>query len=219
MLGKIIIAEKNVDYYDPNKENLLDKLSIRTPEYIGNGKKTIALLDCGCKTSIIKNVTERDVKILRLPWDWDISGEKVDGLLISSGPGDPQTCTAIVEQVKKAMTIEMPVFGICLGHQIMGIAAGADTYKLKYGHRSQNQPVIKTGTNKCFVTSQNHGFAVDNTTLPKDWNPLFTNLNDKTNEGIIHESGRFFSVQFHPEAAPGPYDTTFLFDDFLKMIK
>jgi len=117
------------------------------------------------------------------------------------------------------MAKDLPTLGICLGHQVMAIAAGADTYKLKYGHRSQNQPVIQTGTNKCFITSQNHGFAVDNKTLPSDWKPLFNNLNDDTNEGLIHESGRFFSVQFHPEAAPGPYDTTFLFDDFLKMIK
>ena len=219
MLGKIIIAEKDTDYYDPNKENLLDKTSIGSPQYYGSGDKTIAILDCGCKTSIIKNMTERCVKVLRLPWDWDVSNEKVDGLLISSGPGDPQTCTGIIEQVKQSMARELPILGICLGHQVMAIAAGADTYKLKYGHRSQNQPVIKSGTKQCFITSQNHGFAVDNNNMPKDWNPLFTNLNDGTNEGIVHESGRFFSVQFHPEAAPGPYDTTFLFDDFIKMLK
>jgi carbamoyl-phosphate synthase small subunit len=219
MLGKIIIADKDVDYYDPNSENLLHKISIESPQYFGEGNKTIALLDCGCKTSIIKNVSERGVRVLRLPWNWDIGSEKVDGLLISSGPGDPQTCMAIVDQIKNSIAVEMPVFGICLGHQVMAIAAGAETYKLKYGHRSQNQPVLKTGTKKCFVTSQNHGFAVNDQALPKDWQPLFTNLNDGTNEGLIHKSGRFFSVQFHPEAAPGPYDTTFLFDDFLKMVK
>ncbi len=219
MLGKIVVAENDVDYYDPNKENLLDRISIKSPQYYGEGDKTIAILDCGCKESIIKNITERGVKVLRLPWNWDISAEKVDGLLISSGPGDPQLCTEIVDQVKQTMAKELPVLGICLGHQIMAIATSADTYKLKYGHRSQNQPVIQSETNKCFITSQNHGFAVDNSTLPKDWKPLFKNLNDDTNEGIIHESGRFFSVQFHPEAAPGPYDTTFLFDDFIKMVK
>ncbi|KAA3615738.1 MAG: carbamoyl-phosphate synthase (glutamine-hydrolyzing) small subunit [Calditrichaeota bacterium] len=219
MLGKIVIGENDVNYYDPNKENLLDRISIESPQYYGEGNKTIALLDCGCKESILKNVTEHGVRVLRLPWNWDVSSEKVDGLLISSGPGDPQNCTEIVNQIKQAISKELPTFGICLGHQVMAIAAGANTYKLKYGHRSQNQPVIKTGTNKCFITSQNHGFAVDNESLPKDWKPLFTNLNDETNEGLIHESGRFFSVQFHPEAAPGPYDTTFLFNDFLKMVK
>jgi len=219
MLGKIVVAEQDVDYYDPNKENLLEKISVELPHYYGDGDKTIAILNCGCKTSIIDNITNQDVKVLLLPWHWDVSAEKVDGLLISSGPGDPQTCTGIVDQIKQAMAKDLPTLGICLGHQVMAIAAGADTYKLKYGHRSQNQPVIQTGTNKCFITSQNHGFAVDNKTLPSDWKPLFNNLNDDTNEGLIHESGRFFSVQFHPEAAPGPYDTTFLFDDFLKMIK
>ena len=152
MLGKIVVAEQDVGYYDPNKENLLDKISIKSPQYFGDGDKIVALLDCGCKTSIIKNITELGVKVLHLPWDWDVSSEKVDGLLISSGPGDPQTCTGIVEQVKQTMAKELPVLGICLGHQIMAIAAGANTYKLKYGHRSQNQPVIQSGSKKCFIT-------------------------------------------------------------------
>ncbi len=219
MLGKIVVADADVDYYDPNKENLLNKISIESPQYYGDGDKTIAILDCGCKTSIIDNITEHGIKVLRLPWNWDVSSEKVDGLLISSGPGDPQTCTGIIDQVKQTMARELPILGICLGHQLMAIAAGADTYKLKYGHRSQNQPVIQSATKKCFITSQNHGFAVEGKNMPVGWKPLFTNLNDDTNEGIIHESGRFFSVQFHPEAAPGPYDTTFLFDDFIKMVK
>ena len=219
MLGKIIIDDKDVEYYDPNRENLLDKISITKPEKYGEGQKTIALLDCGCKTSIISNLTERNLNVIRLPWDWDVSSEKVDGLVISSGPGDPETCTGILKHVQHVMKKEMPVMGICLGHQLIAIAAGAKTYKLKYGHRSQNQPVIQTDTKHCFITSQNHGFAVDAKTLPEDWLPLFTNLNDNTNEGIIHKSGRFFSTQFHPEASPGPYDTTHLFDKFLGMLK
>lgn len=219
MLAKIIIDDKDVDFYDPNKENLLDSVTIKEPIEYCDGSKTIALLDCGCKTSIATNISRRGFKVKRLPWNWDLSGEKFDGLLISSGPGDPQNCKAAIDQINKVMKKDIPTFGICLGHQLMGICAGADTYKLKYGHRSQNQPVMQSEGNHCFVTSQNHGFAVDDTTLSKEWKPLFTNLNDKTNEGIIHESGRFFSVQFHPEASPGPYDTTFLFNKFLGMIK
>lgn len=219
MLAKIIIDDNDVEFYDPNKENLLNSVSISEPKTIGSGSKTIALLDCGCKTSIANNVAKRGYKVKLLPWNWDLSSEKFDGLLISSGPGDPQNCRDIIEQINNVILKDIPTFGICLGHQLMSICAGADTYKLKYGHRSQNQPVIQADGNHCFVTSQNHGFAVNDKTLSQGWKPLFTNLNDQTNEGIIHESGRFFSVQFHPEASPGPYDTTFLFDKFLGLIK
>jgi carbamoyl-phosphate synthase small subunit len=219
MLAKIIIDDNDVEFYDPNNENLLDKVSITEPYVSGEGKKTIALLDCGCKNSIANNIINRGVKVIRLPWDWDLSNEKFDGLLISSGPGDPQNCKQVIAQINAVIKKDIPVFGICLGHQLMGICSGADTFKLKYGHRSQNQPVIRNDGNHCYVTSQNHGFAVDDKTLSGDWKPFFTNLNDKTNEGIIHSSGRFFSVQFHPEASPGPYDTTFLFDKFLGLIK
>lgn len=219
MLAKIVIDNKDVEYYDPNNENLLNSVSIEKPEILGSGSKTIALLDCGCKNSIANNVIERGFKVKRLPWDWDLGGEIFDGLLISSGPGDPQSCKEVINQISTVIKKDIPVFGICLGHQLMSICAGAETYKLKYGHRSQNQPVIQFGEKRCFVTSQNHGFAVDVKTLAEDWKPFFTNLNDNTNEGIIHESGRFFSVQFHPEASPGPYDTTFLFDKFLGLIK
>lgn len=219
MLGKIIIDDKDIDYYDPNKENLMDKVSIQKPQQYGRGNKTIALLDCGCKTSILTNLSQRDLKVLRLPWNWDVSSEKIDGLVISSGPGDPQTCTGIVSQVKHVMQKEIPLMGICLGHQVIAIASGAKTYKLKYGHRSQNQPVIQNNSKHCYITSQNHGFAVDDDSLTGEWLPYYKNLNDNTNEGIIHKSGRAFSVQFHPEASPGPYDTTHLFDKFLGMLK
>ncbi|MCB9059112.1 MAG: glutamine-hydrolyzing carbamoyl-phosphate synthase small subunit [Calditrichae bacterium] len=219
MLGKIIVNDQDVDYYDPNTENLMDLVSIKEPQEYGQGSKTIGLLDCGCKTSILTNLSQRSVKVIRLPWNWDVSNEKFDGIVISSGPGDPQTCTDIISHVTKVLQKETPLMGICLGHQVIALASGAKTYKLKYGHRSQNQPVIQHDSKHCYVTSQNHGFAVNNDSLSDDWLPFFNNLNDKTNEGIIHKSGRAFSVQFHPEASPGPYDTTHLFDKFLGLLK
>lgn len=142
-----------------------------------------------------------------------------DGILVSNGPGDPKMCTATISNMRRAIEYERTIFGICLGNQLLALAAGADTYKLKYGHRGQNQPAYIVGTKKCFITSQNHGFAVNESTLPAGWEPWMRNANDDTNEGIRHKSGRFFSVQFHPEANPGPKDTAFLFDDFLKGLK
>jgi carbamoyl-phosphate synthase small subunit len=152
--------------------------------------------------------------VLRVPWDHDLSGEKIDGVMISNGPGDPTFADKTVEQIRAILSRGTPTFGVCLGNQLLALAIGAKTYKLKYGHRGQNQPAIEIGTNRCFMTSQNHGFAVDEATLPAGWKPWFRNLNDQTNEGIRHESGRFASVQFHPEASPGPVDTAYLFDEF-----
>ena len=139
-------------------------------------------------------------------------------MFISNGPGDPDTCGITVKHIREAMKKEKPIFGICMGNQLLAKAGGANTYKLKYGHRSHNQPVRLVGTEKCFITSQNHGFAVDNNTLNDEWTPLFVNMNDGTNEGIQHKNKPFFSVQFHPEAASGPTDTEFLFDRFIEMI-
>ncbi|MGD9900692.1 MAG: gamma-glutamyl-gamma-aminobutyrate hydrolase family protein, partial [Calditrichaceae bacterium] len=157
---------------------------------------------------------KRKVEVLRVPWDYPLENEPFDGLLISNGPGNPKMYKTVIEEIRSVLEKDIPVFGICLGHQLMSLAVGADTFKMKYGHRGQNQPVINARDKHCYITSQNHGFAVDNNTLPEDWRSLYVNLNDGTNEGIIHESGRFFSVQFHPEASPGPVDTTFLFDQF-----
>jgi len=219
MLGKIIHENEDVDFYDPNKENLVAQVSTLKKEVYGSGKHKILLVDCGVKFNIIRSLLERDTTVIRVPWDYDFQNEKYDGLFISNGPGDPKQCSATIENLKKAFEKEIPVFGICLGNQIMALASGADTYKLKYGHRSHNQPVLRVGTNRAYITSQNHGFAVDNETLGKEWEPLFININDQTNEGMIHREKPFFSTQFHPEASGGPTDTAFLFDDFIEKIK
>jgi carbamoyl-phosphate synthase small subunit len=219
MLGKIVFGNERIDLYDPNLDNLVEQVSIKKPLVYGEGDITIALLDCGCKHNIMHSLLKRGVRIHRLPWDHDLSGLNFDGLVISNGPGDPKMCRRTILQIRNTIKKDIPVFGICLGHQLMALATGANTYKLKYGHRSQNQPVMDVMNKKCLVTSQNHGFAVDNNTLPDEWNLWFVNLNDDTNEGIRHESGRFMSVQFHPEASPGPVDAGYLFDDFLKVVR
>ncbi len=218
MLGKIEHDSDSVEFYDPNLDNLVKKVSISRPRSYGSGSKKIALIDCGCKINIIHSLLNRGVEVWRVPWDYDLSKDQFDGLVISNGPGDPKMCRQTILQIRQSISRNIPAFGICLGHQLLALAAGANTYKLKYGHRSQNQPVIDVQTKKCIITSQNHGFAVDNKTLPKEWEPWFLNLNDQTNEGIRHKSGRFRSVQFHPEASPGPVDAAYLFDDFLKVV-
>ncbi|MDE7458866.1 MAG: gamma-glutamyl-gamma-aminobutyrate hydrolase family protein, partial [Muribaculaceae bacterium] len=181
-------------------------------------KKTVVLVDCGVKHNIIRCLTRRGVRVVRVPWDYDFSKIAYDGLFISNGPGNPDFATATVDNLRKALDEDRPICGICMGNQLLAKAAGAKTYKLKYGHRSHNQPVREARTNTCFVTSQNHGFAVDSDTLPSDWEPLFINMNDGTNEGIRHKSKPFFSAQFHPEASSGPKDTEFLFDKFISML-
>jgi carbamoyl-phosphate synthase small subunit len=177
------------------------------------------VVDCGCKNSIIRSLTGRGLTVIRVPWNHDFLGEDFDGVVVSNGPGDPKMCSETIAHVRRAMEADYPVFGICLGHQIVALAAGADTYKLKFGHRGQNQPSARVGTSRCYVTSQNHGYAVDDRTLPEGWETWFSNANDGTNEGIRHRSRPFMSVQFHPEAAPGPLDTTFLFDDFVRTLR
>ncbi len=159
------------------------------------------------------------MRVVRVPWNYDFNTFDWDGLFISNGPGNPDFAAETVEHIRKAMEAGKPICGICMGNQLLAKAAGAKTYKLKYGHRSHNQPVRRVGTNNCFVTSQNHGFAVDNETLPADWEPLFINMNDGTNEGIRHKTLPFFSAQFHPEASSGPRDTEFLFDEFIALLK
>ena len=217
MLGKIVFDD-DIPFVDPNLINLVDQVSTREVTRYGQGTHKILLIDCGVKNNIIRCFLRRDTEVIRVPWNTDISTIEYDGLFISNGPGDPKQCAATIENIRKAIGGEKPIYGICLGNQLLGLAAGGDTYKLKYGHRSHNQPVLLMGTNKAYITSQNHGFALDDTTLPDGWEPLFRNLNDNTNEGIRHKSLPYFSSQFHPEASSGPTDTEFLFDEFIEKI-
>ena len=218
MLGKLIIegSEAPKEFRNQNKDNLVAAVSTKEILTYGQGKHKVVLVDCGCKNNIIRCLLKRDTTVIRVPWDYDFTQIDYDGVMLSNGPGDPQMCKATVTNIKKAMEIGKPIFGICLGNQLLSIATGASTYKLKYGHRSHNQPVLEVGTNSALITSQNHGFAVDNDTLNDEWEPYF---NDGTNEGIRHKSKPFFSVQFHPEATGGPTDTEFLFDKFIEQIK
>jgi len=223
MLGKIEF-ERDVPFYDPNKEALVKEVSVKKPILYNNNNnnskgKKIILIDCGVKKSIINSLVKRGFSVKCVPWNYDFFKEDFSGIFISNGPGNPEMCRKTIENIRKAIDKKIPIMGICLGNQLLALAAGARTYKLKYGHRSQNQPCIEKGTKRCYITSQNHGYAIDTKTLPKGWREWFINANDGTNEGIMHESGMFCSVQFHPEAAPGPTDTEFLFDKFKEMVK
>ena len=218
MLGKIVEGADDVELRDPNLDNLVALVSVEERIVYPAGPTRVVLVDCGCKRNIIRSLLARDLTVIRVPWDYDFLGETFDGVVISNGPGDPKMCGPTIEHVRRAMDGGRPVFGICLGHQILALAAGADTFKLPFGHRGQNQPCIEVGTARCYITAQNHGYAVDETTLPEDWAPWFVNANDRTNEGIRHRARPFMSVQFHPEAAPGPVDTGYLFDTFTDML-
>ena len=217
--GEVSILNSQLFFDDPNKRNLVAEVSCKAIETYGNGQMKIVLVDCGCKYNIIRCLVDRGVTVIRVPWDYDFTMLDYDGVMLSNGPGDPAMCGVTVEHIKKAMAKGKPIFGICLGNQLLSLAAGATTYKLKYGHRSHNQPVVEVGTNSAVITSQNHGYAVDTATLGKDWEPFYVNLNDGTNEGIRHKSKPFFSAQFHPEASSGPNDTEYLFDKFIALCK
>ncbi len=219
MLGKIEFEAEPIELVDPNLMNLVAITSTNTVEIYGEGDATVVLVDCGVKNNIIRCLIKRGVNVIRVPWDYDFTTLKYDGLFLTNGPGDPTMCEITVQHIRTAIQQEKPIMGICLGNQLLGLAAGCTTYKLKYGHRSHNQPVLLNGTNRCFITSQNHGYAIDQNTLPDDWETLFYNVNDGTNEGIRHKTKPFFSTQFHPEASSGPVDTEFLFDDFIQNIK
>jgi carbamoyl-phosphate synthase small subunit len=193
-------------------------MSIKEPVSYEKGRKRVVLVDCGTKNNIIRAFLKRGITVVRVPWNYDFSGDCYDGIIISNGPGDPKMCKETIKNLRKVLVGNCPILGICLGSQILALAAGAETYKLKYGHRGQNQPCVKNGTKRCYITSQNHGYAVNADSLPEDWEEWFYNNNDKTNEGIRHKTKPFFGAQFHPEASPGPDDTEFLFEMFVKEI-
>ncbi|OIO14690.1 carbamoyl phosphate synthase small subunit [Candidatus Gottesmanbacteria bacterium CG11_big_fil_rev_8_21_14_0_20_37_11] len=213
---------EGLNFYDINKENLAPYVSCKKKMTYGNGKNRILFIDCGVKYNQIKELLKYDTTIIRVPWNYDpfrvLSNLDFDAVFISNGPGDPRNMPETVDTIKEAIKREIPIFGICLGHQLLSLAAGGEIFKLKYGHRGQNQPVVNQIDHKCYITSQNHGFAVSNEHIPPGWFNWFTNLNDDTNEGLHHKILPIFSVQFHPEAAPGPTDTDWLFKYFISKI-
>ncbi|NOS67359.1 MAG: glutamine-hydrolyzing carbamoyl-phosphate synthase small subunit [Candidatus Peribacteraceae bacterium] len=233
---------------DPNKLNLVGEVSCKEPitydpsPASGNLPETLTVIayDCGMKRNILRSFLKRGVRVVRVPWDFDLDSYDgdYDGVFFSNGPGDPKTCVPTIKGLKRALEKNKLTFGICLGNQLMALAVGGDTFKLKYGHRGANQPCVETsspgphpardappspasageGSARCIITSQNHGFAVDEK-LPKGWSVWWRNANDQSVEGIRHESGRFFAVQFHPEATPGPEDANYLFDEFVALMQ
>lgn len=223
MMGQLVFSDssevvENPESYDSINwvERVSCKEVIRYNE--GAGKKVV-LVDCGVKANIIRCLVRRGCEVIRVPWNYDYTDMQFDGLFLANGPGDPDKCGAAVDILKKQMSqSRKPICGICMGNQLLAKAAGATIYKLKYGHRSHNQPVREVGTNRCYVTSQNHGYAVDASTLGNEWRELFVNMNDGSNEGIRHQTNPWFSSQFHPEACSGPVDTEFMFDRFIKAL-
>lgn len=218
MLGSIAQTAP-LELLDPNRENLVAKVSIKEKRAYGTGPIRVVAVDCGMKENIVRSLVRPEITLIRVPWNYDYSQEEYDALFISNGPGDPELCMPSVHFIKKAMQASKPILGICLGNQLLALAAGGTTYKLKYGHRGQNQPCTDETTGRCYITSQNHGYAVDASSLPSSWSVWFSNANDGSVEGIRHNSKPWRAVQFHPEAAPGPTDTAWIFDDFIRELR
>ncbi|XP_050730694.1 CAD protein-like isoform X4 [Eriocheir sinensis] len=220
LLGKIVVdGGDDPAFYDPNKVNLVDQVSIKEPRiYNPDGEVRVLVVDLGLKNNQLRCLLKWRACVTVVPWDHQLDPTQYDGLFLSNGPGDPQMCSTTVEHLRSVMaaSVTKPIFGICLGHQLLSVAAGCGTYKMKYGNRGHNQPCMHEGSRRCFITAQNHGYAVDTATVPPDWVSLFTNKNDGSNEGLVHRSMPFFSVQFHPEHCAGPEDLESLFDVFLE---
>jgi len=234
MLGKIEMPGEEIPFLDPNTVDVVSIVSNNEISFLDGGERpkdqdapTVLVLDCGCKANIMRSLLKRGLHVVQVPHDTYFLNMKFDGLVISSGPGDPKMCVHPVKNVERALAFGKPILGICLGNQILGLAVGADTYKLKFGHRSQNQPCVERvkmkglsgSRGRCFITSQNHGYAVRPSTLPQDWTVWFENVNDGTVEGIRHRSRPFYGIQFHPESNPGPIDTAWIFDQFEKEVR
>lgn len=209
------VVNNNGGFFDPGAHEIIREVSSRERKVIGKGKKRIGLVDAGVKWNIIRQLVQNGCEVELLPWDTDLSKVDVSGWLLSNGPGDPKKTGDLCKRVAGLLDETRPILGICLGHQILALAAGAETKRMAYGHRSHNQPVYLVGTRKGFITSQNHGYVVDEETLPDEWEPWFRNANDQTNEGIRHKTKSFRSVQFHPEAAGGPRDTAWILEQFV----
>ncbi len=219
MLGKLVV-DTDPEWFDPAKDNLVAQVGRGRSDLLGSGGEPhLLVLDCGVKNNILRCLLRRGASLTVAPWDTDPSTIAHDALVLTNGPGDPTQCEATIAHVREALQRDTPIFGICLGCQVLALAAGASTFKLRFGHRGQNQPVTDTSTRRCYVTSQNHGYAVDARTLPDDWDVWFLNANDGSVEGIRHRHKPFAAVQFHPEASCGPVDTAFLFDWFLDQLR
>jgi len=228
MLGAIVVGE-DVEEIDatsipnPNRSDLVKEVTVKKKtSYNAERPRRIVLIDCGAKFSIIRNLLKRDAAVIRMPYDAtsdEVLNEDPAGVVVSNGPGDPKVCKQTIQTVRDLIEGRVPMLGICLGNQLIALAAGADTYKMKYGHRSQNQPALELDTGRCYITTQNHGYAIDRAALEnaglKTW---FINANDRSVEGIRHPKRPCWGVQWHPEASPGPTDTEFIFDFFLKKV-
>ena len=222
MMGQIIFDDEpeNIPQAQYEGVNFVDRVSCKEIiRYNEGAGKRVVLVDCGVKANIIRNLIERGLEVVRVPWNYDYTEMEFDGLFLGNGPGDPDLCQDAVNILRQQMSkSRKPICGICMGNQLMAKAGGANIYKLKYGHRSHNQPVRMVGTDKCYITSRNHGYAVDASTLDKDWSELFVNMNDGSNEGVRHNTNPWFTSQFHPEACSGPVDTLFMFDLFVEKL-
>ena len=219
MLGQLTAGKASKKFADPNEENLVARVSPKKKQTYGSGPIKIIAVDCGMKENIVRSLARQETTVVRVPWNYDFTAEEYDALFLSNGPGDPTQCIPTIRHIQAAMRADKPILGVCLGNQLLALAAGGSTYKLKYGHRAQNQPAIEAYTGRCYITSQNHGFAVDKRTLPAGWDEWFSNANDGSNEGIRHMVKPWRSVQFHPEASPGPTDTAWIFDEFIDFLK
>ena len=232
MMSALAVSEKEIDEKDLKKklvsskkyndEEFMSVVSTKEPETYGTGNESIVVVDTGVKNAILRNVRNLGYKVIRVPWNYSI--EKIlsynpRGVVLSNGPGDPTKCADTMKTAKALIEKNIPTLGICLGAQILGLAGGANTYKLKYGHRGQNKSCIDLDNNQVYVTSQNHGYCIDPDSLKKtDFKLWFTNTDDKTVEGIRHKKKKIIAVQFHPEASPGPFDCMFVFEELRKLI-